>query len=69
MAGKDVQAARLSYEAGWEITCRSEDASVLYAYSRRRALNPQACLRKRLRVEKGRAMVMNSTEMSQLRQA
>ncbi|MYA43021.1 MAG: aminomethyl transferase family protein, partial [Gemmatimonadetes bacterium] len=33
IAGCPVRAARLSYvgEAGWEITCRSEDASAVYA--------------------------------------
>ncbi|WP_027163278.1 FAD-dependent oxidoreductase [Mesorhizobium sp. WSM1293] len=33
MAGKDIRGARISYvgEAGWEITCRAEDASAIYA--------------------------------------
>ena len=56
LAGIDVLAARLSYvgEAGWEITCRTEDASVLHdALSAAGARPAGAYAQTAMRIEKG----------------
>lgn len=56
MAGVHVRAARLSYvgEAGWELTCRAENASVLYAALTKAGATPAGLLAQTsMRVEKG----------------
>lgn len=59
-AGCDVRAARLSYvgEAGWEITCRSEDVGTVYAAMRGASAMPAGLFAQTsMRIEKGyRAM-------------
>ena len=60
IAGCEVQAARISYvgEAGWEITCRSESASEIYAAFASRGAKPAGLFAQTsMRIEKGyRAM-------------
>lgn len=60
VAGKNVRAARMSYvgEAGWEITCQSEDASTIYAAFTKAGAQPAGLFAQTsMRIERGfRAM-------------
>ncbi len=56
IAGKHVRAARLSYvgEAGWEITCRSENTSAIYAALVAEGARPASLFSQTsMRIEKG----------------
>ena len=56
IAGCEVRAARMSYvgEAGWEITCRSESASEIYAAFASRGAKPAGLFAQTsMRIEKG----------------
>ena len=56
MAGKHVRAARLSYvgEAGWEITCRTENAAAIYSAMLEAGARPAGLYAQTsMRIEKG----------------